>query len=200
MPSFFEGLRRITQGQPVFDPNEGQANGVDITQNQPAPQPVSTEPWMQTPGQPALAVSTNQPAPAPVPAQPQSPINKADNRTFPMVYIKHTRSQVSGNTMQVYCRISNASPMDIDVHVIKLLGIETSLRFPLHPGAEKEFLVYNGPRMQSTQYHDARLHYKTRDGDYFEAYHDIRFMLNSFDKTYVIDEINLHPPIRDIFE
>lgn len=198
MPSFFEGLQRITQGKPVFDPNEGQSSGVDITQQEPASQPAPQEPWMQTPGQTIPAATPEQPLP--VSAQVQPLINKADNRTFPMVYIKHTRTIVSGNTMQVYCRIANASPMDIDVHEIKLLGIETSLRFSLRPGAEKEFLVYSGPRMQSTQYHDARLHYKTHDGDYFEAYHDIRFMLNSDDKTYVIDEINLHPPIRDIFE
>lgn len=197
MPSFFEGLRRLTQGKPVFDPNEGQSPGVDITQQGQDAQPTAQQPWMQTPPQPAQPATPAQPAPT---AQPEPIIDKANNRTFPVVYIKHTRALVNGNNMQVYCRIANSSPMDIDVHSIKLLGTETSMRFPLHPGGEKEFLIYNGPRLQGTQYHDAKLHYKTGNGDYFEAYHDIRFMLNGADKTYIIDEINLHPPIRDIFE
>jgi hypothetical protein len=173
MPSFFEAMKRMIQGKPVFDAPE-------------QPRQDSAQPLTPVPPRPAA------------PTAPQNTIRKGVDSTFPVVYVKRTTTRINGRQMQVYCRIMNTFRETIALDKIRLLGTTRELDCDLRPGEEREFQVYNGP-MVTNQQREAKLDYKTqREGDYFEAIHDITFTYRP-DKTYMVDEMKLHLPIRDIY-
>jgi hypothetical protein len=173
MPSFFEGMKRMIQGKPVFD--------APTPTQQDTPQPIAP-----LPSRPAA------------PAAPQNTIRKSTDSTFPVVYIKRTSTRINGRQMQVYCRIVNAFHATIALDKIRILNTTRELDCDLRPGEEREFQVYNGP-IVTNQQREAKLEYKTqREGDYFQAIHDVTFIYHP-DKTYTVDEIKLHLPIRDIY-
>src|SRR5258708_3783220 len=94
MPGFFEGLKRMAQGKPVFDPNDSNDGWADKNGNA----------QQQTSG----ATPTEQPQ---VSGERGSPtgVVKGNASTFPQVYVKRTRTHVSGTNQDVYCSIINAS-------------------------------------------------------------------------------------------
>jgi len=171
MPSFFESLRRLATGQPVFE-----------DESQPKSQ------------------STPMPAPTP-PSQPQGTvIDKVHQDKFPNVHIKHVKTHENGNDMEVYCAIENTWPEEVMLDKIRILGATRELDDFLRGHEEREFLVYRGPKPQRQEY-EAQLDYKTRrEGDYFRAVHDVRFLYHDADHTYTINDIRLRLPIRDIYE
>jgi hypothetical protein len=186
MPTFFEAVKRIIQGKPVYDAS----NETPISTEQPfnPEQQVGmneNEELGATPGQPVEAE--------------HSPILKNDARTFPVACIRKTITRFNGPTMQVCCFIQNRFSEPLDLHKIELLGRELELKRPMQPNEEREFIVYEGPLVESPKEHQALLVYKTEKGDYFEAIHDIRFKFNYVAKTYYVDEINLRLPIKDIY-
>jgi len=170
MPSFFEFMDRMIAGKPVFDDSSHK-------ESTPIPQPPSQK--EDTPL--------------------QSTIQKGNDSTFPRVYIKHTTTRLNGNNMQVYCQIVNTWPEEIMLDKITVLGTVRELDDFLKGGQEREFLVYSGAK-PSRQYYEAQLDYKTcKEGDYFQAIHDLTFLYNENDKTYTVNEIRLRSPIRDIY-
>jgi hypothetical protein len=176
MPSFFEAMKRMIQGKPVFDTPE-------------RPQ----EP--QVPGAQPITPATPRPT---APVTPLNTIKKGVDSTFPVVYIKRTSTRINGRQMQVYCRIMNSFHATIALDKIRILNTTRELDCDLRPGEEREFQVYSGP-VVTNQQREAKLDYKTqREGDYFEAIHDVTFIYHP-DKTYTVDEIKLHMPIRDIY-
>lgn len=183
MPGFFESMKRLAQGKPVFDVNDEPGGGVRPQQ------PISP---VTQPDQP---FDPQQPA---TPVTPPSPIQKGNSSTFPVVYVKHINTHLNGATMEVRCRIRNNSPVEVILDRIRLLHTSAPLGTNLRPGEEKEFAIYRGPRMQNNGDHEALLDYKTKDGDYFEAVHDIEFNFES-DRTYSVEELHLKMPIRDIY-
>lgn len=123
---------------------------------------------------------------------------KGDPHTFPVVYIKHTKCHFSSGHMQVYCSIVNNSRGQIELDKIHLLGTSRMLGNFLRPGEEHECLVYDGPNAQNDHNYELLLDYKDHTGDYFQSIHDIKFTYQASDKSYVIDEIHLRLPIKDI--
>lgn len=176
--SFFRAMKRIFQGKPVFDVND------EVDGRAPLPPQVP-----QTPA-------------TPQPTQPQGPhstIQKGNERTFPVVYVKRVNTRLNGANMQVYARIYNSWHGEVEVDKIRILNTTREIDTYLRPNEEKEVMVYSGPRMPREQYREAILDYRTRDGgDYFQATHDVGFHMQA-DKTFSVDEIRLHPPIRDIY-
>jgi|EndMetStandDraft_7_1072992.scaffolds.fasta_scaffold21451_3 hypothetical protein len=172
MPGFFDAMKRIAQGKPVFDAND-QPNAPAIS------------------GAPVAGHSAGE--------QHESLIRKGSDRTFPVVYVKHTNVHMNGPTMQVYCRILNTWPEPIELDKIRILDRTHELDAPLRPNEEREFLVYNGPRPRNKITH-AQLDYKTHhERDYFEAIHDVTFRYHDEDRSYSVDEVKLRLPIRDIY-
>ncbi len=185
MPTFFEAMKRIIQGKPVYDAS----NETPIQEEQPL-----------DPQQPQLSENENPEMTQGQPAEAEhSPILKNDARTFPVAFIRKTVTRFNGPTMQVCCFIQNNFSEPLDLHKIELMGREVELKRPMRPNEEREFVVYEGPQLDSPNEHQALLVYKTEAGDYFEAVHDIRFKFNYVAKTYFVDEINLRLPIRDIY-
>jgi hypothetical protein len=168
MPSLFDGLKRVIQGKPVYDSLDNQ----QATQGQSDTQPQ--------------------------PLQQEPTINVSDSRTFPVVYVKRTVTRRTNGQMEVRSTIVNDSVFEIELEKVQLCGKELELKHELRPREEREFLLYEGPCMQSNREYQAILEYKIPNSTYFEAVHDIRYMYNP-DKTYSVDEIRLHPPIRRMY-
>ncbi|HEU5121938.1 MAG TPA: hypothetical protein VFT59_03760 [Candidatus Saccharimonadales bacterium] len=152
-------------------------------------------------GKPVFEDPNASPAPTQAVSQePASPvINKADERSFPVVRVEDVKSDIDGDRLRVYGEIKNEWHEEIMLDKIRLLNTVRELDSYLRANEQREFLLYDGPR-PSRQYYEAQLDYKTRkEGDYFQAIHDVGFEYDGSDKTYSVDELRLRLPIRDIY-
>lgn len=173
MPGFFESMKRVVQGKPVFEPEDELAH-----QAMQHPNPVETP------------HASN---------EHHSLIQKGNDHTFPVVSIKRTVTRMNGANMQVHAYIVNTWPEPIELTKVHVLGKEHHLEAPLRPREEREFIIYDGPRPRNKTT-EADIEYKTHhEHDYFKAIHDVTFMYHQDDQTYSIDEMHLRMPIRDIY-
>lgn len=131
--------------------------------------------------------------------KPQAQIKKGDDHSFPVVYVKRTKTNLNGNKMDVYCQIVNDWPEEVMLDKITIGGAKREIDNFLKGHEEREFLVYSGPRF-SQQVYEAQLDYKTQhEGDYFRAVHDVTCAYHDEDKTYSVNELRLRRPILDIY-
>lgn len=131
--------------------------------------------------------------------QPQPPIDKANDRTFPVAYVKRLKTNLSGRNMDVYAQIVNSWTDEVMLDKIRIGDAVREIDNFLKSNEEREFLIYSGPKL-SKECFEAQLDYKTKEeGDYFEAVHDVKCTFDPADKTYTLSEMRLHPPIRDIY-
>ncbi len=175
MPSFFVAMKRILQGKPVYTPDD-----------------VATQAGTEA-GQPPENANEDGDG------EPETLIRKGDDRTFPIVTVRHCECRLDGRDMELLCHIINSSDMPVVLHKIILFGDERRMEIDLRPGQERHVPVYRGPQAESPDEHELSLEYKTETGDYFKAIHDIRFKYHPDTRTYSVDEVHLHPPVRDIF-
>ena len=166
---FFDVIGRLARGEPGFQD--------DATQ--PASEPGQT--------------SSN-----PQETSKDSAIRKGDDTTFPVVHLKQLKPHTNGTKLELYCQIENKWSEEVELDKIHLFNTKRELDTLLRPGEVREFLVYSGPVL-AHEYHEAQLDYKTRDGDYFSAVHEMKFMYNDHDKTYLPSEAHIEEPIRDIY-
>lgn len=197
MPKLFGTFIRAVQGKPLFDPQQPQSTG----QTAFTPQLNNQNPY--TPYNPN---NPNQQSALPQ-AQPQSSeheveiepkVNKGDYRTFPIVRVKGTNTRVYNGQMEIRCRIINDSPFRVDVDKTEIFENSAVIKYPLSPRQDKEFLIYKGPCMHDGDEDEMSIEYKTENGDYFKSIHDVKFHINA-DRSFSVDEIELRPPIRDIY-
>ena len=183
MPGFFESLKRMAAGKPVFDANDDNKG------------------WVGNDGKPR-EVSESSQSPQQVQSHPEAPetgVVKGNASTYPVVYVKRTRTQLSGNNQTVYINILNSSRVEIELHEMNILGSRHHLNERLRPGEEREFMIFNGPRRTSEGPHEATIDYKIEQtGDYFQSLHDVEYQYEQ-DKTYSVEELHLRLPIRDIY-
>lgn len=175
MPSFFQALKRFIQGKPVFDANDSQTV---VRKGDTGPPPL---------------------VPLPVQQEKLSSIRKGNHHTFPIIEVRRTLTRFSGPNMQIYCYLRNRSPEEIVLDKIRILGTIYEIDSFLHPGQEREYKIYDGPRLKREDHHEAAIQYKTKDGDYFEAPHDLKFHYHKEDGSYSVEAMHLNEPIRDIF-
>ncbi len=186
MPGFFEGLKRMAQGKPVFDSNDAGAGWNDKNGNaHDVAQPEA--------GQPAPQQQAGQ-----APQGRANGVVKGQASTFPVVVVKRTRTQVSGNNQAVYCSVVNHSNGPVEVEEIHLAGSSKRLGGYLRAGEEREWLCFSGPRSQSENNKEASLNYKDETGDYFQSIYDVEYEYGS-DKLYSVEELHYRAPIRDIY-
>lgn len=178
MPGFFDFLDRMVRGEPVFDDQQEQGK---------QPTPASDEAKLA--GQQS----------APTPAEPTGPvIRKGDESSFPVVRIKKLTPRINGDKMQVYGWIENEWPEEIMLDKIRWLGTTREIDSFLKGRESREFLLYDGP-LREREDREALLDYKTqRDGDYFQAVHDVTFTYLQNEKRYSVNEARLEH-IRDIY-
>jgi hypothetical protein len=171
MPGFFESMKRIAQGKPVFDASDELSHQA-----------------MQHPTEPQHDGSNEH----------HSLIQKGNDRTFPVVYVKRTVTRMNGPNMQVHANILNTWPEPIELEKVHILGATRHLEVPLRPNEERDLIIYDGPRPRN-KITEADIEYKTHhEHDYFKAIHDVTFLYHD-DHTYSVDELHLRQPIRDIY-
>lgn len=186
MPGIFESLKRLVNGEPVFDPNDQKRGWADQNGRDKELKPADDEPQAT--------------AQQPQPAKPKSSVVKGNPSTFPVVVVKRTRTQLSGNSQNVYCSIINRSGEPVEVEEIHLAGGSRRLGGYLRAGEEREWLCYSGPRSKSEGNKEATLNYKVEEtGDYFQSIYDVEYQFEQADKTYSIEELRWRQPIRDIY-
>lgn len=186
MPGFFESLKRLASGQPVFNESDSKQGWTDA----------SGKESMATNGQPAQA---SQQQPQAQPEAPKSSVVKGQPSTFPVVVVKRTRTQVNGNNQMVYCSIVNRFTEPVEVDEIELEGHSTRLGGYLRPGEEREWLCYNGSCSSSEGHKVAKLTYKVDEtGDYFQSIYDVEYAYGA-DKLYSVEELHWRQPIMDIY-
>jgi len=177
MPGFFDFLDRMVKGEPVFDDRDDKDNRGGFASDE--------------------SKQVKEQPPAPVASGPA--IRKGDDSSFPVVHVKRLTPRISGTKMQVYGWIENEWPEEIMLDKIRWLGTTREIDSFLKGHEGRDFLLYDGPLL-SHEYHEAQLDYKTqRDGDYFEAIHDITFTYHPNEKLYSVNEAHLRRPIRDIY-
>ena len=188
---FFEGLKRLANGEPVFRAEDQDQSWVDSSKRADAYNPAPQQ------GGDHGAGATSQPG---AQQQPKSNgIVKGQASTFPVVVVKRTRTQMSGSNQTVYCSIVNRSNLAVEVEEIRLNGSSRKIGGHLRPGEEREWLAYSGPRRTSEAYKEATLDYKVEEnGDYFQTIYDVEYQYES-DKTYTVEELHWRQPVRDIY-
>jgi hypothetical protein len=170
--SFFSIMGRMIEGKPAFEDESQQKDGNEEAQ-------------------PSAQESK--------PTAPQSTIDKSNENTFPVVYVKRVKVSLNGNNMEVYAQIVNEWSEEIMLDKIRLANATQEIDNTLRGNEEREFLIYRGPKL-SNECFEAQLDYKTQnEGDYFQAVHDVKCTYDASDKTYTIDEMRLRRPIRDIY-
>jgi hypothetical protein len=156
MPSFFESMKRIMQGKPVYNPS-------DVTHfPQPAQQPLPQQP---------------RPEDAPQ-------MTRFGPKVLPRVYIEQqVICEVQGSRLECFGYIRNESPVPIEIDKIRWLGGPRELDTRLRPGEKRQFLLYSGNRLQNAGQHYCELQYKDTTGDYFVSQHNVEFQKQP-DNTY----------------
>lgn len=176
MAGIFDFLDRMVKGEPFFE---------DEKQKTTDPRKADEA----TPGSPTEE-----------PGAPASLIRKHDDSSFPVVYVKQVTARENGNKLQIYGWIQNDWPEEIMLDKIRFLNATRELDSFLNGHGGREFLLYDGPLLQH-EHHEAQLDYKTKkEGDYFQAIHEVTFNFHPETKTYSVGELRLHHPIRDIYE
>lgn len=200
MPSFFESLKRMAQGKPVFDANDDNTGWVGRDGK---PRPATPQQSAQAAPQSAPQPLTNaqQPAqPQQTPPEPYGGIIKGNYNTYPQVVISRTRTQLNGANQTVYCSVINRSQVPVEVEELHVLGHSRNLGGYLRPGEEREYMVYNGQRFTSEGHKEAYLNYKVDEtGDYFQSVYDVEYQFEQGDRTYSVEQLHWRSPIRDIY-
>jgi hypothetical protein len=173
MGHFFELMKRMAAGKPAFEDPTAK-DGPDKKDEQ------------------SSAV--------PAPQEPKPLIRKQDENTFPVIEIKQAKTHLDGDNIQLYCQIQNTWEQEVMLDKIRLLGMTCELDTYLRPNENREFLVYKGPKLRHED-HEAQIDYKTaKEGDYFRAVYNVTFTYNPTDKSYTVNQMDIHLPIRDIYE
>jgi len=120
------------------------------------------------------------------------------NKQIPVAQVIHTKYTLSGDKIEVWSTIRNQSDRALELDKIMMLGVRHDLRYPLQPGQQREFSVFNGPHPTHDNYKKAELYYKdSLAGDYFRADHLVEYKYET-DKTYSPNELKLLLPIYDV--
>lgn len=181
MPSFFERLRRVINGENAYRPGEDSDDPMQVHDKDDWDMPSQARDTS-----PAQPQTTDAPKPAGPKIIPQATIVKVENR-------------VSGSYLDISITVQNNSQIDVELESVHLLGREYRLSFTLPPGRMQEFVsVYNGPLLNNRNYTKCELYYKKpEDTDAFKANHLVEFRQEA-DGTYTISRIRFIPPVQDI--
>lgn len=185
MGQFLEFMRKMVQGEPVFEDQSNKSNNqTDITNETPK------SPF----GAPVLPTNSTPPD------GNESGIIKHQPNSFPVIEVKRVKTHDDGQNVQIYCQLHNTWKEEIILDKIRLLGTKLELDYHLPAGDVRDFLVYKGPRLRRED-KNAEIDYCTsRDKDYFRAEYMVKYTYNQEEDTYTIDEFVLDEPIRDIYE
>lgn len=166
---FFDGLRKMIQGKPVFeDPNPPQTD-----------RPVTARDQFDT------QVAT--PA-VPPPAKVLTP---QQTKVTPTFDLRHCQTHIDGDNITVTIWVTNASSVDIEIDKCVMLDTKTEIDRRLSPGQAHEVILYKGQIPKTDHAHQANIFYKSiRENEYFRVDFMVEYTRQS-DGTYIVED--LHP-------
>jgi hypothetical protein len=172
MPGFFEGMRRMIIGEPVYKPGETADTPIYQHQDEIKAEKQATDASFDP--------------------------EHADKLNPPEAVVERFECYVHDEKhMEVNLHIRNQSKDLLWMDKVMLFGKRYDLDRELDPGETREFMVYNGPMLESKYYTTAELHYRSPHGDYFSAHHNIEFEEKENNK-YIPHRIRFYGPVRDI--
>lgn len=176
---FFDGLRRMIQGKPIFT-DESKAETRDDFNDD--------DPWGQD----------DVPADEQVVPKKSLLIDDKGRKIIPEIRLEHCRSYVNGPTMMVVAWATNTGKVEVELDKVELLGVKYELDRFLKPGQAHELTLYKGPVPVNESYHEAILYYKiVENGDYFAAHFMIGYNLVS-NGVYTVEELHPERVIHDV--
>lgn len=211
MAGFLKTMKRLLVGEPVFqvgdDQKTAEAKSDDDSTGkwQDSVLPDDTGTHVENPDayKPTyiaeeMPVATTQDQPV----EPEKPTDKSydehGNKIIPEAEIIGCETHLRGDNCEVWANIKNHSELEIELDRIMVLGHKKELDRRLLPGDEHEFNVFTGALPRNDNSREAELYYKNvKTGDYFCARHIIEYQYES-DGTYMIEEMRLLRPIRDV--
>lgn len=175
MPGFFEGMRRMLVGEPVFKP--GEHNDEPIYQHKDEAQAEAQATVANYDHSQAVVDEKANP--------PQAVIERFE------CYVHDEKH------MEINLHIRNLSHELLWMDKVLLFGKHFDLDRELDPGEVREFMVYNGPMMDNKYYTDAEVQYRTPTGDYFSAMHNVEYQEKE-NSRYIPHRMRSYGPVKDI--
>jgi hypothetical protein len=117
-------------------------------------------------------------------------------KVVPVVRVTRVESPINGNRLDVNLEFRNESPVEVWLTRITLLGVSRGLSDDLKPGQSAEIPVYSGPIPPNDSHRDAEVEYRTMDGEYFAARHEVHYQQQS-DGLHVY-QLKLITPIKEL--
>lgn len=179
---FFDGLRRMIEGKPVFV-DESKKDIRDISDD-------DEDPWRQDE------------APTTDPPMSQGPesllVDERGRKIIPEIHLEHCRSYINGTSMMVTAWATNTGKVEVELDKVDLLGMKYELDRRLNPGQAHEVTLYKGPVPGNESYHEAILYYKiVENGDYFAAHFMIEYNRES-DGVFTVEELHPERVVHDV--
>ena len=180
MTTFFEKLRRMMKGEPVYRPGDERDDG----------------PVYEYPDEMGDRTA------APQAQQQTSPvanaeITKDNKQNPPVVLIDRFECHENPDRLEVNVFLKNTFSEEVLVDKIHIFGHPYHIDHDLAPGESREFMVYNGPYLKDSSYTHAEVQYRDSRGDYFSARHTLEFKKEG-DYKFVPVRSRFFPPVKDI--
>ena len=185
MPGFWETMKRLIAGQPVYQVSD-ETHGPEVKDQDSSDEPVAPKGDQQDEAIP--------PAPQ-VPEWRQHP--RSGPKIYPEAVIERVESHVSDYDMELWVHIRNHALERVMLDKVLILDTAHELDHYLEPGEEREFEIYRGPMPTDRYKTRCELHYRDDSGDYFSAIHNVEFK-DEEDKHYSVQRIRFLPPVKDI--
>ncbi len=122
----------------------------------------------------------------------------AVEETPPLIEIVSVNCHIDGDHMDVYGHILNHSREEVELDKVVLLDQKKELDNFLYGGESREYLLYSGPLWDSQTVRNSDVVYKTKEGNYWRAEHYVRLRYLSDTDKFIVDEIKLLPPVRNL--
>lgn len=123
-------------------------------------------------------------------------------KILPEVVVTHVDSRCAADMshFDLWVRLTNTSPFEVEVVDVKILGRTHGLNRYLKPGESHDCCVYQGPVPTSDAEGIAKIDYRIcSNGDYFESDHGVGYRNEYHDsiRYFVPMGLKLIKPVRD---
>lgn len=177
MPGFWETMRRLVAGEPVYraDEQDGVTHKREEAARQQAEAATGASPkegWQRT-------------------GAPTGP------KVLPIATIGRIEVQKQDYDMELTVSVRNNSLETLVIDRVSILGRTTDVNQFMKPGDEHEFRVYDGPMPVGTANDVCEVKYRNEAGDYFAAMHHVEYQSEA-DKRFSVRRITFNPPVRDV--
>ncbi|MDB5168075.1 MAG: hypothetical protein JWO55_333 [Candidatus Saccharibacteria bacterium] len=168
---FFDGLRKMIEGKPVFeDSNKPRADVM-----------VNASDQFDLKG----VMPTDEP---PEKVRIEAP---QQTKVTPTFDLRHCQTHINGDSMTVTIWATNTSSVDIEIDKCVILDTKTEIDRRLSPGQAHEIMLYKGPIPKSDHAHTANIFYKSiRENEYFRVDFMVEYNREP-DGSYIVED--LHP-------